>query len=208
MVTSNHIHLLLYDNGTGECIPRTILLIAGRTGQEFNQRKGRQGAFWEDRYHATAVESNEHLIQCMVYIDLNMVRAGVVAHPSEWGRSSGYNEIQNPRKRYALIDHAELIALNGLKGNEDLIGSHAAWVDEALQQERKARNGKWTENIAVGNKGYVETIKEKLGALFLSRRVEGKEGAYELREPQGPYRIVANTFPWQETEPPFLEPFS
>ena len=32
-------------------------LIAGRTAQEYNQRKGRQGAFWDDRYHATAIEA-------------------------------------------------------------------------------------------------------------------------------------------------------
>jgi len=69
-------------------------LIAGRTGQEYNQRKKRKGAFGEDRYHATAVESNRHLIQCIVYIDLNMVCGGVVNHPSEW-IFSGYNEIQS-----------------------------------------------------------------------------------------------------------------
>ena len=39
-----------------------------------DQRKGRHGAFWEDRYHATASEANEHLQRCLVYIDLNMVR--------------------------------------------------------------------------------------------------------------------------------------
>jgi putative transposase len=74
MVTSNHIHLLLYDIADRECIPRTIQLIAGRTGQEFNQRKRRKGAFWEDRYHATAVESREHLTQCILYIDLHPVK--------------------------------------------------------------------------------------------------------------------------------------
>ena len=74
MVTSNHIHLLLYDIGDRECIPKTIQLIAGRTGQEFNQRKRRKGAFWEDRYHATAVESGEHIVQCIVYIDLHPVK--------------------------------------------------------------------------------------------------------------------------------------
>ena len=83
-------------------------LIAGRTGQEYNQRKNRKGAFWEDRYHATAVESGSHLIQCLVYIDLNMVRAGVISHPEEWP-FSGYNEIQRPRERYGLIDHDRLI---------------------------------------------------------------------------------------------------
>ena len=94
-VTSNHIHLLVRDGQEGEVIPQTMQLIAGRTGQEYNQRKNRNGAFWEDRYHATAVEAGSHLVRCMVYIDLNMVRAGIVTHPSEWP-FSGYNEIQNP----------------------------------------------------------------------------------------------------------------
>jgi putative transposase len=60
-VTSNHIHLLVRDNSGRDVIPRSIQLIAGRTGQEFNQRKNRKGAYWEDRYHATAIETDEHL---------------------------------------------------------------------------------------------------------------------------------------------------
>ena len=59
-------------------------------------------------YHATAVSSDRHLIQCIAYIDLNMVRAGVVNHPSEWN-FGGYNEIQKPRERYALIDYKRLM---------------------------------------------------------------------------------------------------
>ena len=82
-VTSNHIHLLVIDSGR-EVIPMSIQLIAGRTAQEYNQRKKRKGAFWEDRYHATAIESGKHLMRCMIYIDLNMVRAGIVKHPSKW----------------------------------------------------------------------------------------------------------------------------
>jgi len=60
IVTSNHVHLLVRDRGQGE-IPRSMQLIAGRTGQAFNHRKGRKGAFWEDRYHATAVQTGDHL---------------------------------------------------------------------------------------------------------------------------------------------------
>ncbi len=84
MLTSNHIHLLVVDIGIDEAISRSMQLIAGRTAQEYNIRKKRNGAFWEDRYHATAIENNHHLIHCLTYIDLNMVRAGVVTHPSEW----------------------------------------------------------------------------------------------------------------------------
>ncbi len=57
MVTSKHIHLVVRDNGEGDVIPNSIQLIAGSTGQEFNQRKNRKGVFWEDRYHATAIEN-------------------------------------------------------------------------------------------------------------------------------------------------------
>ncbi len=78
-VTSNHIHLLVKDDGSREVIPQSIKLIAGRTGQEYNIRKKRKGAFWEDRYHATAVESQDHLLRCLVYVDLNMVRTGVIS---------------------------------------------------------------------------------------------------------------------------------
>ena len=59
------------------------------------------------------------MAKCLVYIDLNMVRAGVVEHPSEWG-FSGYNEIQKPRERYALIDYEGLKDLLGFKGMDDL----------------------------------------------------------------------------------------
>ena len=64
MVTSNHVHRLVADDGDESVIPQSIQLIAGRTGQEYNQRKKRKGAFWEDRYHATAVECDRHLAQC------------------------------------------------------------------------------------------------------------------------------------------------
>ena len=56
LVTSNHIHLLVFDNGNNR-IFSSLQLIAGRVSQEYNQRKGRKGAFWEDRYHATAIDT-------------------------------------------------------------------------------------------------------------------------------------------------------
>ena len=84
IVTSNHIHLLVLDGDRRHIIPNSIRLMAGKTAQEYNQRKKRKGAFWEDRYHATAIECDTHLIRCLIYIDMNMVRAGVIKHPSDW----------------------------------------------------------------------------------------------------------------------------
>ncbi|MEZ4599875.1 MAG: transposase [Syntrophotaleaceae bacterium] len=98
MVTSNHIHLLVKDRGNN-AIPKSMQLVAGRVAQEFNQRKKRKGAFWEDRYHATAVASDHHFARCLTYIDLNMVRAGVVDDPADWPES-GYAEQMQTKQRY------------------------------------------------------------------------------------------------------------
>lgn len=138
MVTSNHIHLLVKDRGNGE-IAKSMQLIAGRTAQEFNKRKTRKGAFWEDRYHATAVDTENYLARCMTYIDLNMVRAGVVHHPVEWPMS-GYREIQNPPARYAVIDQPALLDVFGFRDPVQLRQACREWVEESLQSGRQIRN--------------------------------------------------------------------
>jgi hypothetical protein len=208
VVTSNHVHLLVRDGQKREVIPETIQLIAGRTGQEYNQRKDRKGAFWEDRYHATAVEADLHLIQCMVYIDLNMVRAGVVSHPSEWP-FCGYNEIQNPRQRYSLIDHKALTNLFNIGSLDELKRTYTGWVKETLEGQGRARQPRWTESIAVGSEAFIRETKEKLGIKAMGREVIGASGSYELREPEIPYEAhfspenddlrQENAFFWDES---------
>ena len=185
VVTSNHIHLLVVDTGK-DVIPRSIQLVAGRTGQEYNQRKSRKGAFWEDRYHAAAVETNEHLARCMVYIDLNMVRAGVVKHPCDWPYG-GYNEIQNPAKRYSIIDQKVLLNKCGTGDPEQFRREHKYWVEEAVNNGKAVREPIWSESIAVGSKRFVEEIKGKLGIKAVGRKVERNNGSYTLKEPRIPY---------------------
>jgi putative transposase len=42
MATSNHTHLLVYDHAGHDVIPKSIQFLAGRTGQEYNNRKKRK----------------------------------------------------------------------------------------------------------------------------------------------------------------------
>jgi putative transposase len=190
MVTSNHIHLLVFDRAEREVIPRYMQLVAGRTGQEHKQRKQRKGAFWEDRYHATAVEANQHLIQCLVYMDLNMVRAGAVSHPDEWNES-GYKELQQPRLRYALIDDRCLMDLLGIPSRDVLQKAHKSWVEEALRVDRIVRDSKWSESIAVGGKGFVAMVKKQLGLRAKGRKLMESEGECQLRETESLYSAVS-----------------
>jgi len=189
MITSNHIHLLVVDDGDRDVIPNSMQLVAGRTGQEYNRRKDRRGAYWEDRYHATAVESGHHLARCMVYMDTNMVRAGVVEHPSMW-RFSGYNEIQEPRKKKILIDYEKVQVYVGTASYEQLKKSHREWVEEYLGKGEKSRQEQWTSSIAVGSMSFVENVQTLLGYRAKGRDVRvGNEG-YQLREGSAPYEGI------------------
>jgi REP element-mobilizing transposase RayT len=60
IATSNHIHLLIRDTG-GRAISQSMQLISGRVAQEYNNRKSRTGAFWQSRYFATAVSTDQRI---------------------------------------------------------------------------------------------------------------------------------------------------
>ena len=167
VVTSNHIHLLVRDRGLGE-ISASMQLVAARVAQEYNQRKSRRGAFWADRYHATAVQENEHLARCMTYIDLNMVRAGAVRHPADWD-VSGFAEIQRPRKRETVIDFDALCGLLGATSIERLAQRLLQAAEDSLCATE--RNPAWSEAVGVGDEGFLNDLKTRLGPRGIHKKV-------------------------------------
>lgn len=186
IVTCNHIHLLVQDRGERE-IARSMQLIQSRTAQKYNRRKLRKGAFWEDRYHATAVDTDQHLARCVTYIDLNMVRAGAVKHPSEW-ECSGYREIQKPPLRYNTVDQAALLRLFGLTRWAQLQQVCREWVREAIREDSSRRDSVWSASLAVGRKEFLKDVKKTLGTRARCRNLEYDGGFHVLREPSTCYR--------------------
>ena len=160
VVTSNHMHLLVSDNGNRDTIPRSMQLVAGQVGQEYNRRKKRHGAYWEDRYHATAIEDDTHLVKCLTYIDMNMVRTGIVRHPSEWNWS-GYNEIQNQKQRYAIINYG-LTELLGLNSSAELKEMHGNWVEDRLKVDKQLREVNGRKALQLGVKLLLRKLKMNL----------------------------------------------
>lgn len=186
MVTSNHIHMLVKDT-CRNAIPNSMQLIAGRTAQAYNQRKHRKGAFWEDRYHANEVQTDEHFIRCLVYIDLNMVHAGVVRHHAKWPHC-GYHEIQQPRVRYRIIDQASLLSLTQLASAEMLRALHRAWITDELKHDRaRCRAARWTEGLAVGQREFIERLQVDFGYRAHRRECVELEDGCQLKEPAALY---------------------
>jgi len=96
-VTSNHVHLLLEAERKSE-VSAFMQKVAGEFARNYNRRKDRSNAFWGDNFHATLVEDGRYLFECLLYVELNMVRCGVARHPRDWPWG-GYHEIMGSRQR-------------------------------------------------------------------------------------------------------------
>jgi len=71
----------------------------------YNRRHNRRGFFWGDRFKSVIVEKGETLINCLAYIDLNPVRAGIVKKPEDYRWSSlGYHAQTDNKDNFLSLD--------------------------------------------------------------------------------------------------------
>lgn len=87
VVMSNHFHLLATPEAA-ESIPAMMQAVGRRYVRYFNDSQSRSGTLWEGRYRSAVIQADRHMLACMAYIDLNPVRAGMVAEAAEYPWSS------------------------------------------------------------------------------------------------------------------------
>ncbi|MES2259159.1 MAG: transposase [Pseudomonadota bacterium] len=87
VLMSNHIHLLISAD-TVEAPGALMKLLGQDYAQYFNWRHARTGTLWEGRYKSCLVQDETYLLACQRYIELNPVRAGMVAFPAQYRWSS------------------------------------------------------------------------------------------------------------------------
>ena len=195
-VTSNHTHLLVRAKEP-EYVSALMQKLEGEFAEYYNIRKRRSGAFWAGRYHCTMIGDEQYLWNCMKYIDLNMVRAGVVGHPQEW-RWCGFSELTGLRQRYRMLDRAEVLRMHDGCTAEEFAESYRATIDESLalrsaanstagRAEGLERDQMWTESIAVGSETFVRKIEQETRSRMELDITPTSSGAWTIRETPEPY---------------------
>jgi putative transposase len=87
VLMDNHVHLVATPE-TDASLPSAMQALGRRYVRGFNRRHRRTGTLWEGRYRSGVIEADRYLLACLRYIDLNPVRAGMVAEPRDWSWSS------------------------------------------------------------------------------------------------------------------------
>ena len=87
VLMTNHVHLIVTPLQE-RSLPLMMQAMGRNYVQRLNARYGRTGTLWEGRYKASLVQDSDYLLACQRYIELNPVRASMVAAPGEYPYSS------------------------------------------------------------------------------------------------------------------------
>ena len=166
---TNHVHLLCTPRAE-QAISRMMQSLGRRYVRYFNHTYQRTGTLWEGRYKACLVEEDDHLFQVYRYIELNPVRAGMVAHPADY-RWSSYPINANGKISALCTPHALYLALS--HNDSERQAHYRALVAEGLTKQQ-------VENIRLSlNKGITlgnDRFAEQIAVLTGKRLATGKPG--------------------------------
>ena len=169
VLMTNHVHLLL--SADAAAAPGALMKALGqRYVQYVNRTYRRSGTLWEGRYRSCLTQDETYLLACQRYIEMNPVRAAMVAHPGDYPWSSYAANAQGAAD--TLIQPHPLYQALGASAADrqamyrELFRHH---LDPGLVDEiRRATNG----NFALGNEQFALQVAEAL-----ARRVKpGKSG--------------------------------
>jgi putative transposase len=164
----------------------------------YNRRHHRRGYFWGDRFKSVIVDKGETLVNCLAYIDLNPLRAGIVSRPEEYRWNSlGYHMQTSNRDNFLSTDFG-LKEFN-VKSKKERIKRYRRYVYEAgainrpdkiqakiidykiVEKERKNefeigrinrfryRTRYFTDSGIIGSKEFVALNYQRFKHLFYSK---------------------------------------
>ena len=164
----------------------------------YNKRHNRRGYFWGDRFKSVIVDKGETLVNCLAYIDLNPLRAGIVSRPEDYRWNSLGYHLQTANKDQLLSTDFGLNEFN-VKSEKERIRRYRRYVyeagainrpdkiqakvinDKVVAKERKKdfeisridrfrhRTRYFTDSGIIGSKEFVAANYQRFKHLFYSK---------------------------------------
>jgi REP-associated tyrosine transposase len=117
-----HVHLLF----TPEKVESASLLmkhLGQRYVQYINRTYKRSGTLWEGRFRSCLIQSEDYVLACYRYIELNPVRADMVNHPRDYPWSSycanaegKYSELVTSHEQFLSLGQNDDVRRAAYKG--------------------------------------------------------------------------------------------
>jgi putative transposase len=160
VLMGNHVHLLVTPHESG-ALGGMMQHLGARYARVVNRIHARTGTLWEARFRSSLIDSENYLLVCQRYIELNPVRAGLVSDPGSYPWSS-HSYYAAGRANRLVTEHPVYLRL-GLSST-DRRTAYLALFAEALDQRviasiRTAINS----DSALGSDPFLDDAEAKLG---------------------------------------------
>ena len=167
VLMGNHFHLLATPSTEGG-LPQMMQAVGRRYVRYFNDRQTRSGTLWEGRYRSTLIETERYLLACMVYIDLNPVRAGLVKDAGDYPWSS-YGRYAGSRTDRILTPHPLYWALGNTPFSRE-----AAYVElvrsGTTPEQQEALTRSTLNGWALGSENFVAELQKQTDRRLLKHQ--------------------------------------
>ena len=162
---TNHVHLIIDPGENNKSLALLMKHVAGRQTRYVNKLEKRTGSLWEGRYKSSPISTNEYLLACSRYIELNPVRAGLVANPNDY-RWSSYSIKIGENNSHCLDYDPCYLALAESQAVRS--SKYAEWVSKSISEgEMEQIRLSLQRGQLTGSNKFVDEIECKL-----ERRVE------------------------------------
>ena len=180
VLMTNHVHLLVTPHSE-EGIGKMMQMLGRYYVQYFNYCYKRTGTLWEGRYKATVIDTEQYLLTCMRYIELNPVRAqGMADHPSEYPWSSyRFNALgEDDRLVTPHIEYKRLGATDAQRLSAYRQLFHSRIENMTLEAIREATNKAWV----LGSESFKHRMEMELNRPTVSRGQGGDRKSKAYRQ--------------------------
>ncbi len=164
---TNHVHLLLGPGQEVAAMGRLMKAPAARATRYLNRLEGRSGTLWEGRDKSSPVQTATYLLACTRYIELNPVRARVVAAAGEYPWSS-YRLRMGETECWIDLDPVYLdLADNQTEWREHYV----RFVEQGVpHQELMLMREALQRGQLTGNQRFVDEVEHIIGCRMERRR--------------------------------------
>jgi len=169
VLMTNHVHLLVTPE-TPDGLAKLMQSVGRRYVQYVNRFYKRSGTLWEGRFKSSLVQTEEYLLLCQRYIELNPVRAGMVNDPAQY-RWSSYQHHALGQTDQRLQHHPLYLALGK---NEEI--RNAAYRDLFRYELDEAAISDLRLALAQGQPLGSERFKDEMSAATGVRRTQTRRG--------------------------------
>lgn len=148
----------------------------------YNKKNNRTGYFWGDRFKSVLVQEGSALLNMLIYIDLNPIRAGIVERPEDYRWSGigyrvgmGGNDFlsfeglfegaQNALKKYMKTLYMAGVYKNVYEADKE--NEFSKFSNQSMFMKRIRY---FTDGLVIGSKGFIKEIYAKFSGIVIKKK--------------------------------------